>query len=89
MQGNCEHSQKEVEGKGDLEQDSAVGINVGPWVLGLAVLGQDSRGHLVDQTGELDKGVILDVLQRKLSLSGEARVGFAEHRVAISRNNLP
>ena len=41
-----------------LEEDTGVGIDVGVGVLGLAVLGQDTRSNLVDLANQLEHGVL-------------------------------
>lgn len=70
-----------------LEQDTRVGVNVGVGVLGLAVLGQDAGGDLVDLADQLEHRVLGHLLLRKLALSHVARVGLAEHSVAVTGHN--
>lgn len=41
-----------------LQQDAAVGVDVGPGVLGLAVLEQHGRDHVVELADQLEHGVI-------------------------------
>ena len=46
-----------------LEENARVGIDVGPGVLGLALLEKDRRDNLVEASNEVDEGVALHVLQ--------------------------
>lgn len=71
-----------------LQENTGVGVNVGVWVLGLSVLGEDTGGDLVDLADELEHGVIGQVLLGKLALGDVAGVGLAENGVAVSGNDL-
>lgn len=64
-----------------------MGIDVGVGVLGLAVLGEDLGGDLVDLADELEHGVLGEVLLGELALGRVAGVGLAEDGVAVTRNN--
>mmetsp|Transcript_16508 Transcript_16508/g.25635 ORF Transcript_16508/g.25635 Transcript_16508/m.25635 type:complete len:287 (+) Transcript_16508:2780-3640(+) len=59
-------------------------INIGEWVLSLAVLGQHTRGNLIHEGNKVHKGIILDVLLRELSLACETRVRLSQHSVSVS-----
>ena len=52
-----------------LQQDPAVGIYIGPGVLGLALLQQDVGGHLVDVRHQPEHRIVGQVLECKLSLA--------------------
>ena len=64
-----------------------MGVNVGVGVLGLAVLGENARSNLVDLGDELEHGVVREVLLGKLALRNVARIGLAEHSVAVTWND--
>ena len=71
-----------------LEEDTRVGINVGPGVLGLALLGEDLGHDVVELGGELEERVVGEVLEGELALAGVPRVSLAEHGVAVSGDDL-
>ena len=62
-------------------------IDVGPGVLGLALLLQDARSNLEELRAELEQGVVGQVLEGELALAHVARVGLAQHGVAEARND--
>lgn len=70
-----------------LEEDTGVGVDVGEGVLGLAVLGQDAGGNLVDLADKLEHGVVGHVGLGKGALSHVARVSLAEDGVAVAGND--
>lgn len=71
-----------------LEQHSAVGVDIGPGVLGLTLL-QEHIGHnLVKLGNQLKHGVVGQVLQGKLALAGVTGVGLPQDGVAVAWNNL-
>mgnify|MGYP005989195041 CR=1 FL=1 len=70
-----------------LEQNTRVGIDVGEGVLGLAVLGQNTRGDLVDLADELEHGVLGHLGLSELTLGHVAGVGLAEDGVAVTGND--
>jgi hypothetical protein len=72
-----------------LQENSAVGVDVGVWVLGLSVLGENAGGNLVDLGNKLEHGIVRQMLQCKLSLRDVARIGLAEDGVAIAGDDLP
>lgn len=67
-----------------LEKDTGVGIDVRVRVLGLAVLGEDTRGDLVDLGNELEHGVVRHLLLGKSTLSHVTRVSLSENGVAVT-----
>lgn len=71
-----------------LEEDTGVGIDVGEGVLGLAVLGEDTWGDLVDLADQLEHGVVWEVLLGKLALGHVAGVSLAENGVAVTGDDL-
>jgi hypothetical protein len=71
-----------------LEEDTRVSVDVGVGVLGLAVLGEDAGGDLVDLADELEHGVVGQVLLGELALRHVAGVRLAEDGVAVSGNDL-
>lgn len=70
-----------------LEEDTGVGINVGVGVLGLAVLGEDLGGDLVDLADEVEHGVVGHLLLGELALGHVAGISLAEHSVAVAGND--
>lgn len=71
-----------------LEEDAGVGIDVGVGILGLAVLGEDTGGDLVDLGDELEHRVVGQVLLGELALGDVAGIGLAEDGVAVAGNDL-
>jgi hypothetical protein len=67
---------------------STYSIDVRVWVLGLAVLGQDTWGDLVDLGDELEHWVIWKVLESKLALGDVTWVSLAENGVTVTWNDL-
>lgn len=70
-----------------LEEDTRVGVDVGEGVLGLAVLGQDAGGNLVDLADKLEHGVVGHIGLGELTLSHVAGVSLAEDGVAVAGND--
>lgn len=70
-----------------LEENTRVGIDVGVGVLGLAVLGEDLGGDLVDLADELEHGVLGHLLLRKGALGRVAGIRLAEDGVAVAGND--
>ena len=69
------------------QQDTRVGIDVGPGVLGLAGLQQDVGGDLVDLGNELEELVIGNVLESEFSLGSVSGVSLSENGVSVSGND--
>eukprot|EP00963_Diacronema_lutheri_P011688 scaffold1431_cov346-Pavlova_lutheri.AAC.33 len=72
-----------------LQENSTVGVHVGPGVLHLACLLQDPGDHLVQLGYQLEHGIIRQVLEGKLALAGVPRVGLPQHGMSISWYHLP
>ncbi len=70
------------------QQHSTVGVHVGVRVLGLAVLGQHTGHHVIDGVHDLEEWVVGQILQSELALALVARVGLAEHGVAVTGNEI-
>lgn len=70
-----------------LEKNTRVGVDVGEGVLGLAVLGENTGGDLVDLADELEHGVLGHVRLGELALGHVAGVGLAEHGMAVTGND--
>ena len=70
------------------EEDTRVGIDVGPGVLGLASLEKDVRNKVVDLANKLEEGVVGEVLQGKLALSGVTGISLTEDGVTVTGNDL-
>jgi hypothetical protein len=58
------------EGRTHLEQHATVSIYIGPRILGLALLQEDIGHDLVQLSNQLKHGVIRQVFQSKLLLTG-------------------
>lgn len=71
-----------------LKENTTVGINVGPWVLGLSVLGKDWWGDFVDLRDELEEWIVGQVLKSELTLACVTRIGLSEHGMSESRDDL-
>lgn len=71
-----------------LKEDTAVGINIWPWVLGLSVLSEDFWDNMVQLADKLEEWVVWQVLQGKLTLAHVAWVSLSEDSVSESWNNL-
>lgn len=71
-----------------LEQHSTVGINIGPGVLGLTLLKEHIGHNLVKLGNQLEHGVVGQVLQGKLTLTGVTGVGLSQDSMAVARHNL-
>jgi len=67
-----------------LEEDTGVGINVGVGVLGLAVLGKDTGGDLVDLGDEVEHGVVGHLLLGESALSHVTGVSLSEDGVTVT-----
>jgi len=63
-------------------------VNVGVRVLGLAVLGQDTRGDLVHLADQLEHRVIRQLAESELALGSVARVSLTEDGVAVAGHDL-
>ena len=72
----------------NLKKDTRVSVNVGPGVLSLSVLSQDSRSNVVHLADELEHGVLRKVLKSELALASVTGVGLAENGVPVARNDL-
>jgi len=70
------------------EQHAGVRVHVGEGVLRLAVLGEHVGHHLVHGGHDLEEGVLGQVLEAELALRGVARVGLAQHGVAVPGDDL-
>lgn len=67
-----------------LEKDTGVGINVGVRVLGLAMLGEDTRSNLVDLGDELEHWVVGHLLLGESALSHVTGISLSEDGVAVT-----
>ena len=65
-----------------------MGVHVGVGVLGLAVLGQDTRSDLVDLADQVEHGVIGQHAQSKLALRHVTGVSLAQDGVAVTGDDL-
>lgn len=70
------------------EEDTRVGVHVGPRVLGLARLEEDVGHELVQLADELEQLVVRQVLERELSLGLVSGVRLSEDGVSVTRDDL-
>ena len=70
------------------EEDTAVGINVWPWVLGLAVLKENIWRDLVDLGDQLEQWVVWQMFQGKLTLACVSWIGLTQDSVTVAGQNL-
>jgi len=71
-----------------LEQDTRVGVDVGPRVLGLALFSQDVRDDFVESRDQLEHRVVRQVLQSELTLAGVTRISLSQDGVTVARDDL-
>lgn len=71
-----------------LEEDTRVGVYVGPWVLGLTVLGQDTRNDVVQLANETEEGIVGQVLKSELTLSHVTGISLTENGVTETGDDL-
>lgn len=71
-----------------LKEDTRVGIDVGPGVLGLTVLEEDVRDNGVELGDELEEGIGGEVLEGKLTLAGVTGIGLTEDGVTVTGDDL-
>jgi len=71
-----------------LEEDTRVGVYVGPWVLGLTVLGQDTGNNVVQLANETEEGIVGQMLKSELTLSHVTGIGLTENGVTETGDNL-
>lgn len=71
-----------------MEKKRTYGINVREGVLGLAVLGQDTRSNLVDLADQVEHGVLGQLAEGKLALGDVTGVSLAQDGVTVTGNDL-
>lgn len=71
-----------------LQQHAAVGVHIGPGVLGLALLQKHIGDDLVELGYQFEHGVVGKVLHSKLPLAGVTRVGLPQDGVTVTRHHL-
>jgi len=71
-----------------LKKNTAVGINIGPWVLGLSVLSEDWRNDLVENADELEERIVGKILQSELTLASVTGISLSENSVSESGDDL-
>lgn len=71
-----------------LQQHSAVGVHIGPGVLGLALLQQHVGHNLVKLCNHLEQWVVGQVFQGKLTLTGVTWVSLPQDSMAVAWHNL-
>jgi len=71
-----------------VQQDTGVGINIGPGVLDFTEVLEDGRNDVVDGLAEFDEGIVLDVFNGEFSLMDVSGVSVSEDSVTITGNDL-
>ncbi len=71
-----------------LQQNTTVRVDVGPWVGSLAMFCQHLRNDIIDNAHEVDQRVVGHVFEGELALGSVTRVGFAQHGVPETGNDL-
>lgn len=62
-------------------------VDVGVWVLGLSVFGEDTGRDLIHLADQLEHGVLRQLAKGELSLGDVARIGLAQDGVAVARDD--
>lgn len=70
-----------------LEEDTRVGVHIGPGVLGLTVLGEDLGVNLVDGGNEVEEVVVGHVLKSELTLSSVTGISLSEDSMTVTGND--
>lgn len=68
--------------------EATYGIDIRVWVLGLAMLSQDTRGDLIHLADEFEHGVVREVAESKLALRNITRIGLAQDSMTVSWDDL-
>ena len=63
-------------------------VDIGPGVLGLALLQQNVGNYLIQLAHEPEERVLWKMFLSKESLAHVARVRLTQHSMTITRNNL-
>jgi hypothetical protein len=71
-----------------VQQDTGVGINIGPGVLDFTEVLKDGGNDIVDSLAEFDEGIVLDVFNGEFSLMDISGVSVSEDGVTITGNDL-
>lgn len=70
------------------KEAARVGVDIGPGVLSLAVLLQDTGHYFVDSRHKLEQLIVGHMFEGELALCRVARVGLAQHGVAESGDHI-
>ena len=71
-----------------LEQNSGVGVHVGPRVLNFAQFQQNIGNDIVQSGNQFESLIVGQVFQGKFTLASVTGIRFPQHGVAIARNDL-
>ena len=71
-----------------LEQDTGVGVHIGPGVLDLASFSENWWDNHVQVGHELEHLVVGQVLEGELALAGVTGVGLTENGMTVTGDNL-
>lgn len=71
-----------------VEDDTTVGINIGPGVLDLAEFLKNGRNNLENSGGKLNKGIVLDVFSSEVFKMDVTRISVSQDSVTVTGNDL-
>jgi hypothetical protein len=70
-----------------LEENTRVGVHIGPGVLGLTVLGENLGSNLVDGGNKMEEVVVGHVLKSELTLGSVTGIGLSEDSMTVTGND--
>ncbi len=71
-----------------VQQDTGVGINIGPGVLDFTEVLKDGGNDVVDGLAKFDEGIVLDVFNGEFSLMDISGVSVSKDGMTITGNDL-
>ena len=71
-----------------VEEDTGVGINIGPWVLDFTEFLEEGWNDVEDDLAELNEGVILDMTNCEFSLMDISWVSVSKHGMSVTWNDF-
>mmetsp|Transcript_6854 Transcript_6854/g.17245 ORF Transcript_6854/g.17245 Transcript_6854/m.17245 type:complete len:135 (+) Transcript_6854:2319-2723(+) len=71
-----------------LKEHTRVGIDIGPGVGGLAVVGENTGNDIVKLSNKVEKRIAAKMLECEVTLASVSGIGLAKHSVTITRDDL-